>query len=192
MSFQDARSATRLCGPASSGSENSCLRTKCGELKIISIADLATSGLSSEPLRILDISSIGRCEPAPNTFVVNLSKSIRRKRRSRDSQPDWCASRLQLLCHALWVKSLIYRTSGERKRCEDASHSKALRSKSSSDASVISRSFWSACASPRRFGSLEVYSGADRAQITLGRSHDCCFCICEHVGFPPTAVDLLE
>ena len=41
-------------------------------------------------------------------------------------------------------------------------------------------------------GLWRSYSRADRAQITLGRSHDCCFCICEHVGFPPTAVDLLE
>jgi hypothetical protein len=59
------------------------------------------------------------------------------------------------------------------------------------DRSVL-RKLWEC---PRVLASLwnsALFLHTDRAQITLGRSHDCCFCICEHVGFPPTAVDLLE
>src|SRR5439155_18245392 len=118
--FHGVLNATHSCDLALSGLRSNCHGLSCGELILISIGELATSGLSSEPLQPLDTSSTGPCVRV--VMMANSSKSIRRKRRSRDSQPDWFASRLQLHCRASWIRSLIHRTSGERKRCEDASH----------------------------------------------------------------------
>jgi hypothetical protein len=53
-------------------------------------------------------------------------------------------------------------------------------------------SFVSAHATSRRFGSLEVYSGADRAQIAFGRASHCDFSVGQDVRFPPATVNLIE